>query len=132
MERSCRRRALTHASIKTPSGALDHDSIMLINKEGHAQSCRCYVRLAVLVVLLLVCGSAALFHSMYLVPLALCQLCEAHSVVLRGRSLLLLSGKHPSDLVWAFAWVTFGVVRLLPHAVSAILAQFWRNSAQCS
>ena len=41
----------------------------------------------------LVCGSAALFHNMYLVPLALCQLCEAHSVVLRGRSLLLLSGK---------------------------------------
>ena len=70
----------------------------------------------------LICTSAALFYDTFLISLAPAQLCEAHSLLLRIRSLRATAGKPPSSHLWTAIWLSFFLLRLLPHL--SLLALF--------
>ena len=69
----------------------------------------------------LICCSTALYHDSWLLGVAWTQLCEAHSSLLRLRSLRIQSGAIPSAQLWLATWAAFWIVRIAPHALLATL-----------
>ena len=74
----------------------------------------------------LICTSAALFYDVCLIGLVPAQLCEAHSLLLRVRSLRAQAGRPPSTLLWVAAWTAYLLLRVAPHL--ALLGLFASSS----
>mmetsp|Transcript_20913 Transcript_20913/g.47922 ORF Transcript_20913/g.47922 Transcript_20913/m.47922 type:complete len:1441 (-) Transcript_20913:534-4856(-) len=63
----------------------------------------------------LICATSALNYDKWLFALAFGQLCEAHTAVLRFRSLAIQSSSQPLTVVWICSWILYFSLRLLPH-----------------
>ena len=72
----------------------------------------------------LVCTSFALFYDMFLLGLVPAQLCEAHTLLLRVRSLRASAGKPPSSTLWTASWLAFALLRVAPHLGLLLLFTF--------